>query len=45
LYADVVLQEERQVNGDDVPNGWRPVHYAVKPVDPDCLGLIEPHVP
>ena len=45
LYADVVLEEERQVNGDDVPNGWRPVHYTVKPVDPGCLGLIEPHVP
>jgi hypothetical protein len=40
-----VLEEERQVNGDDVPNGWRPIHNAVKPVDPDCLALIEPHVP
>lgn len=45
LNADVVLKEERQVDGDDVPSGWRPVHYAVKPVDSDCLGLIEPHVP
>ena len=45
LDADVVLQKERQVNGNDVPNGGRPVHYTVKPVDSDCLTLIEPHVP